>query len=63
MAENTTVWNPSLNGEGEFAATSVANIADPSGTQLVDPSNVSVVDTGQTFSPTPSTVWSFDAGA
>lgn len=60
--EAATIWNPVGGINGEYSFTGVLNIADPSGTLLADPSAVLVVDTGQTFSLIPATVWTNSPG-
>lgn len=60
--EPVTIWKPT-DGQGEYSTTGVLDIVDPSGNFLVDPSANNIVDTGQTFTQTPSTIWTTADGS
>lgn len=54
VQEPATQWSGTT---GEYSSTGVADIADPSANLLVDPSGNNIVDTGETFTQKPATVW------
>lgn len=63
MSEAATIWRPTGNQEGEYDLSTAVAIVDPSAVALVDPSAIAIFDTGVSFTPISSTVWTGDDSA
>lgn len=57
-----TIWTPK-SGNGEYSASSSANLVDNNSNQLVDASGNSLVSSDSAFTQEPATTWSTSDGS